>query len=106
MSSVAPSEPPSRQIRLLALAPGAGVVFALLAVGLVVSTGRSLVLLAGSEAGSDRLVVAVVSVVLSAAAAVVTALIAYRLLVEVPRTLRGWEAALAERSRALRGRSA
>lgn len=105
MSTAGPSQPPARQIRLLAnAAPGAGVVFALLAGWLVVSTVRNLGQLVTSPTVSGPpLLVALLLTVLTAAAAVVTALVAYRLLVEVPRTVRGWDAAVAERSRALRG---
>ena len=105
MSTAAPTPPPARRIRLLAnLAPFAAIVFALLTVWLVVSTVRGLEQVIVALAASEGPVLAgVVSVVLGALAAVVTGLIAYRLGVEVPRTLRGWDEALAERSRALRG---
>ena len=108
VSSVAPDRrptpPPARQIRLLGLAPAAGVVFALLALGSAVSVFRGVAQLAsGVRAVDEPVWVAVVLVLLGAAAAVVFALVAHRLLVRVPRTLRGWQDALAERSRALRG---
>jgi hypothetical protein len=105
MSTAAPSSPPARQLRLLAtLAPVAGAVFALLAVWLVVGTVRDVGRLASTLEGSGEPVLpAVVLVLVGAVATVVTALIAHRLLAEVPRVLRGWEAALAERIRVLRG---
>ena len=90
MSTVAPdrrpTQPPARQIRLLAnLAPAAGVVFALLALGSAVSVFRGVAQLAsGVRAVDEPVWVAVVLVLLGAAAAVVFALVAHRLLVRCP----------------------
>ncbi|GAB2573365.1 hypothetical protein [Microlunatus antarcticus] len=100
-------QPPARQLRLLAnLAPFAAIVFALLTVWLTVSAVRGLeqIIMGLAEPGSAREPVfpAVVLVVLTAACGVFTALVAYRLGVQVPRILRGWDEALAERGRALR----
>ena len=79
-------------------------VFALLAVWLVVGTIRDAGKLATAVSGTGAPVFpAVVLVLVGAAAAVVTTLVAHRLLVEVPRVVRGWDAALAERVRVLRG---
>jgi branched-subunit amino acid ABC-type transport system permease component len=89
------SQPPARQLRLLAnLAPGATVVFGLLTVWLVVTALQSLAQPMGSGV--------VASLVLGLAAAAVAGLVTYRLAVEVPRVLRGWHTALLDRARVLR----
>ena len=70
------------------------------------STGRSHAAAcpSASLAGSGvPVLVGVVQVVLGAATAAVAGLVAYRLGVQVPRTLRAWDDALGERSRRLRG---
>lgn len=87
---------PARQLTLLATwAPGAAVVFALLAAWSVVTTVLSL--------GRPFSVATVVSVVVGVLVAVVAGRTAYRLGVGVPRVLRAWEAALAERAEVVGG---
>lgn len=82
-------------MRLLAnLAPAGTVVFGLITAWLVVTTAGNL--------GQPLTPPVVASLVLGAAAALLAGFVTYRLGVEVPRTLRDWEAALGERSRALR----
>lgn len=48
--------------------------------------------------------VVIVSLVLGTIAATLAGLATFQLGVEVPRVLRGWQAALVERNRALRGK--
>ncbi|WP_204912855.1 hypothetical protein [Microlunatus spumicola] len=98
---------PTRQLRVLARwAPGAAVAFGLLALWSAVSVVRNLTTLVEvlSGAGPAYPVLAVVlGVAVSALVAGFAGLVAYRLGVEVPRTLRGWRVALAERAEARTG---
>jgi hypothetical protein len=85
-----PVGPPSRRLRLLAdLAPAFTVVFGLLTLWLVVTTLQNL-----AQPMSPAVIVALV---LGTLAAVLAGSVTYRFAVEVPRILRGWQAALVER---------
>lgn len=100
------SAPRASRLRLLAqLTPPAALVFGLLTVWLLVTTVSSLesVLEADGPLTGVAVSAAVVSLVLGGGGALVSALITYRLGVEVPRTLRGWQTALDERTRVLDG---
>jgi branched-subunit amino acid ABC-type transport system permease component len=90
-----PSTPPDRQLRLLAnFAPAAAVMFGLVTVWLAVTTVQNL---------AWPITPAVLaSVVLGTGLAALAGVVTYRLAVEVPRTLRGWQGALDERVRVLR----
>ncbi len=99
------SEPPARQIRLLGrLATPAAIGFGLLTLWLAASTWANARLLADglADLGGTGLALVVVGLMVDAASAVVAGLITYRLAVEVPRVVRGWEDALAERAAATR----
>lgn len=90
-----PSAPPARRLRLLAnLAPAAAVLFGLVTVWLAVSTVQNL--------AQPISIAVVLSLVLGTAGVLVAGLTTYRLGVQVPRTLRGWERALHERAQAVR----
>lgn len=99
------SEPPARPLRLLAnVAPAAAVVFGLITVGMLVGLAGNIAQLVATPRSLARSLsaVVVVSLVVSSSAALLAGLITYRLGVEVPRTLRGWQDALVERTRVLR----
>ncbi len=107
MTSPRPVEPPARRLRLLAnVAPAGAVVFGLLTVWLVVGTVAGFVQLVDGQGPQPALAlgVRVLLLVVELAAALLAALVAYRLAVEVPRTVRRWDEALGERVRVLRGR--
>ncbi len=92
-----PSGPPARQLRLLAnLAPAATVVFGIATVWLAVTTLRNL--------AQPMSFAVIVPLVVGTFAVAVAGLVTYRLGVETPRTLRGWEAALVERAHIVRGK--
>lgn len=84
------SDPPARKLRLLAnLGPAATVVFGLVTIWLAVTTLQNL--------GRPMTSTVVVSLVAGVFAALAAGSVTYRLGIEVPRTLRGWHVALAER---------
>ncbi|WP_375425817.1 hypothetical protein [uncultured Friedmanniella sp.] len=91
------ADPPAHQLRLLAnLGPAATVVLGSLTVWLVVATLQNL-----AQPMSSAVVA---SLLVNTVATVLAGLATYRLGVEAPRFVRGWQAALVERNDVLRHR--